>query len=296
MEFFDLMGFPQTMIQYFSSYFGGDVSTAANAAAYFSRIMYICIGVAAGLFVVLLIFGGIALSTMGKKRGLKNGWLGYLPFANTYYTGKLSGEGTIFGKKIKNIGLICMLLEIAYFAMQLFVLVVNLLLVSNPAYYSRHVIEESNIVYYSFDGALVTGGMRTLALASNVLNVIGYLWWFVLLFFFVAMFSSLFRKYYARSPFLMTFLCAVLPCRGIVLFAVRNNTPIDYNDYIRKRMEEERRRYDEQFGRSGGSYGGDRRSGDSPFPDYEGRPGDDRDHSGDGNNGSSGGDGPFSDF
>ncbi len=79
----------------------------------------------------------------------------------------------------------------------------------------------------------------------------------------------------------MTFLCAVLPCRGFVLFAVRNNTPIDYNEYMRKRMEEERRRYGQ--GGSDGMNGGS--GSDSPFPDFDNSSASGRDS-----------DGPFSDF
>ena len=51
------------------------------------------------------------------------------------------------------------------------------------------------------------------------------------------LFIAFFRKYYARGPILLAFLSAVLPFRGITIFAVRNNAPVDYNDYIRRRTQ-----------------------------------------------------------
>ncbi len=281
MEFFDWLSVPQVFIQYFGNYFGGDLSTAQSAAALIFKWNLICVIVAAGLFLVGTVFGGIGLMTMAKRRGMKNGWMGFIPFLNTYYAGKMAGESNVFGKKIKNIGLWCMLAEIAFVALQTFALVVSLLIAANPAYYAAHTIEETGAVYYALDSGLITGAMRKLALANDIVSVIASIWWFVLLLLFFALFFALFRKYYARSPFLMTFLCAVLPCRGFVLFAVRNNTPIDYNEYMRKRMEEERRRYGQ--GGSDGMNGGS--GSDSPFPDFDNSSASGRDS-----------DGPFSDF
>lgn len=297
MEFFDWLNIPQMFLQYFGGYISGDFSSPGAASAYMFRLNLICVIVAAALFIVGTVFGGIGLMTMAKNRGVKHGWLGFIPFANTYYAEKFAGECTVFGKKIKHVGLWCMLAEILYVGLSVFSLVVNLILIKNPAYYIEHTIEESNYTYFAFDSGRITGSMRTLALAGDVMSIISSVWWLVTLFFFCALFFGLFRKYYARSPFLMTFLCVVLPCRGFVLFAVRNNTPIDYNEYIRKRMAEERRRYEEQYGPRGGDggYGGSGGGGygsggsgggaDSPFPDFDGSKGSGRD-----------GDGPFSDF
>lgn len=295
MEFFDWLSVPQIFIQYFGSYFGGDFATAESAAALNFRYNLICIIAAAVLFLVGTVFGGIGLSAMAKHRGMKHGWLGFIPIANTYYAGKIAGESNVFGKKIKNVGIWCALIEAAFVALQTFGLVASLIIVANPAYYSPRPIGEvvdgvAESYYYAVDSGLLTGGARKLALAGDIVNVIGTVWWFVLLFFLCALYMALFRKYYARSPFLMTFLCAILPCRGFVLFAVRNNTPIDYNEYMRKRMEEERRRYQEQYGQGGnggdnGNNGGAGGGSDSPFPDFDNSSASGRDS-----------DGPFSDF
>ena len=296
MEYFDWLSVPQVIVSYFGAYLGGDISTAASAAQFMRNYYLICILVAAGLYLLGLVMGGIGLNTIAKRRGVKNGWLGFLPFGNTYMSGKFADEGNIFGKKVKNIGLWCVIAEFVFVAIQIFTLVANVILVSNPNFYSSYELESGEI-YYMFDSARVTSEYSRLVVASDVINVISYIWWFVLIFLFCTLYFAFFRKYYARSPFLMTFLCSIIPCRGFVLFAVRNNTPLDYNEYIRKRMAEERRRQEEQYGRggdngNGGSNGyggtdggGSSNGGNSPFPDFDGTSGSGRDN-----------DGPFSDF
>ena len=121
------------------------------------------------------------------------------------------------------------------------------------------------------------------------------------------MFYSFYRKYYARSPFIMMFLSALFPFRGIVIFAVRNNAPVDYDAWMRRKMEEFNRRQQQNRpgnyggyggygggpndpGSSGGygGAGGQGGTGENPFPDFGGANG-----SGDSGSGS---DSPFSDF
>ena len=124
------------------------------------------------------------------------------------------------------------------------------------------------------------------------------------------MFYSFYRKYYARSPFIMMFLSALFPFRGIVIFAVRNNAPVDYDAWMRRKMEEFNRRqqqnrpgnyggYGGYNGQGGGpndpggsggygGAGGQGGTGENPFPDFGGANG-----SGDSGSGS---DSPFSDF
>ena len=146
-------------------------------------------------------------------------------------------------------------------------------------------------------------------------EIVAYLLWFVVLIFFCVMFTAFYRKYYVRSPFLMVFLSVVLPARGFTIFAVRNNRAVDYNEYLRRRMEAYSRRND-PYGPSGGPYSGpysgpyrgpyggqDGGAGSNPgadgepFSDFGDRPQGGQDGQG-GQGGTTGGgdDNPFSDF
>ena len=112
MEFFSWLGFAQTITQFIPSI--TEDMTVVDIAAQMLLEFFICIGAAAGIFLITLILGGVALNTMAKRQGKKGSALAYLPFANTYVAGKLAGEATFFGQKMKRAGLYAMLSEIVY--------------------------------------------------------------------------------------------------------------------------------------------------------------------------------------
>ena len=95
MEFFEYLRIPQYLVQFFRSEAGG---ISLNE-------LYIMLGVAGGAMLVCLILGGLALYVMAERAGVKHSWLGFIPFANTYYAGKIAGETPFFGRKMKRAGL-----------------------------------------------------------------------------------------------------------------------------------------------------------------------------------------------
>lgn len=308
MEFFDWLEVPQIVI----SYMNFTVNSSAETASRVQWILIICVLVAAALYLSGLLCGGIGLMTMAKRRGMKIWWLGFLPFGNTYLTGKLAGETRIFGTRCKRIGLYTMLAEILYVLLQTALLVMSFIFIHEDFYVLQ---ETETSAYYEFSSSAFISQLPEYAwllTLNNVLSYITRIWGFVLLFLMCFMFSALFRKYYARSPFLMTFLCALLPLRGFVLLAVRKNTPMDYNEYIRRRYEQMYRQQQQPpYGGQGG-YGspcggynqGDytQGGGENPFSEFGGSPnggsgaeGNSSGESGGGNGGGSN-DSPFSDF
>lgn len=121
MEFFDWINVVQIFTEYFT------VATVSSAAEYVQivlRILYISVGVAAGLYLICLVLGGLGMRAMAKKVGMKHSWLAFLPFANTWYAGKLAGETRVFGQKMKRAGLYAMITELVYVAINVFALVV----------------------------------------------------------------------------------------------------------------------------------------------------------------------------
>ncbi len=310
MEFFDWIN----VVQFFTEYF--TVATVSSAAEYIEvlrRIMFISVGVAGGVYLVCLILGGVGMHAMAKKVGMKHSWLAFLPFANTYYAGKLAGETRLFGKKVKRIGLYAMLTEIVYVALSAFALVVTFALF-RPEYFSEQVNDAGSIVGIFLDSDRIPVALRWLTTADIVCEVLGYISYLVLIFFMCVLFYAFFRKYYARGPFLMTFLCAILPLRGFVIFAVRNNTPVDYDAYMRKKMEQYARAQ-RGYGQGGydiygnpidpGNYGGNAPGGgadEDPFSDFGGSSApsggtpNDGASSGDGGNNGGGDSNPFPDF
>lgn len=253
--------------------FGGETFT--------SFLIVVC--TAFGAYIICLIFGGIGMREMAKRRGMKGSWLGFLPFANTYYAGKLAGDGNFFGQKLKRAGLYAMLSEIVY-------AVLNGLLVMTMICLSPYYVEygPEDIVQGGYEG--VPEALQWMQTGQWVFQVLVMLFTLVMIVFMAVLYLSLFRKYYARGPAMLTFCSVVLPFRAFTVFAVRNNVPVDYADYVRRQQEEIYRRTQGMYGdprNYGNPTDGGRR--EDPFGDFPG---------GTAGNGSAGGapEDPFSEF
>lgn len=276
MEFFDWMSIPQVFLQYFMPNF----ATLEANLAYLRNLVFISMGIAGGLYLIAHVLGGFGLLKMSKRAGIKYGWIGFLPLGNTILSGKLAGETRVFGLKMKRVGIYAAIAEVFFIAVGVLSLILYVKFL-NVAYFTEIYNAENVLPEWEFSNARVPLPLRNLSLATDILSIVSEL---VLIFFFCILYFAFFRKYYARSPFLMTFLCAVLPVRGFVLFAVRNNTPVDYNAYMQRRMQEYQNRqnpygnsggqgnpYDGAYGSNGqgNPYGSNgQRPPEEPFPDY----------------------------
>ena len=300
MEFFDLFNVPMIfMEEIFNLIIKPDIQNVYD----FSNVILTYYRFAAlgtlGVYLILVVFGGIGLNKLAKKQGLKHRWMAFLPFLNTYYAGKLAGETQFFGQKMKRVGLYAMISEILYVALQLFVFAAVII-----SYFPEYrTLEVSDGV---MTGAANEAMPSWIEPAVTYGNLVAYLLWFFVIVFFCVLFVAFFRKYYARGPILLAFLSAVLPFRGFTIFAVRNNAPVDYNDYIRRRTQAYMRGngyYQPPYGPYGpgnGGYGsGGPQNGPDPFEGFGG-PTSDHGASGGSSSGSSSSpssdDDPFSEF
>ncbi len=288
MEFFEWTSAAQSLIISLFRFGGNLGDTLENAIAQTYKISMICLGVAGGLYLICLIFGGIGMHAMAKKQGMKHSFLGFLPFANTYYAGKLAGEANFFGQKMKRAGLYAMIVEIIYVVMVAFSFAYNICMLP---YHVEYI--ENGLTSTRLDVSLIPDDLLWLYSGGRWFSLFSSLFYFVEIILFCVVFNALYRKYYARGPFLMTFLSAVLPLRGFVLFAVRNNAPVDYNEYMRRRAEDFARRsagYGDGYGSPYGGANGGAPNGnshaDDPFSDFGG---------GSGGSGGNNGD-PFEEF
>ena len=64
------------------------------------------------IWVALFILQGFGLRAMAKKRGINNRALAFIPFANLLLAGKIAGDCSFFGQKVKRAGLYTMLVQI----------------------------------------------------------------------------------------------------------------------------------------------------------------------------------------
>lgn len=250
MEFFEYLRIPQYIMQFVRN--GSGISLGE---------LYILLGVAGGAYFICLILGGLALFTMAERAGLKHSWLGFLPFANTYYAGKVAGESPFFGKKMKRSGLYAMIAEIVYSALEILSLVSNILL-SNPAYYETNYLEGGGATL-TLNRASVPQGLLGLSDASIWISVLSLIASLVMIVFLCAVYNGLYRKYSPRNAYAMTVFSVILPIRAFLMFAVRNNTPVDFNEYMKKRIE--------QAMQSAGVHV-ETKEPEDPFSDFAGKP------------------------
>jgi len=77
-------------------------------------IYIVVLALVAILGIVMYILRGMAIYRMSQARGLKNGWLGFIPYVMYYQLGSIAGEIELGNKKIKNTGLWLLLMPILY--------------------------------------------------------------------------------------------------------------------------------------------------------------------------------------
>ena len=310
MEFFDFAYIAQLLMQYTMSFtveVSADLQTQLEAfVSAYRQAMLIGLCIAAGIYLVCLVMGGIGMHVMAKKRGMKGSWMAFLPFLNTLYAGKLAGETNFFGKKVKWMGGAAALLEFVHVGLSVFSFYI-LFSFMRPEYCDPITTADGLFGGAEFVSSKLPVGMRWMLTADTVCEILIYVFYILMLLAMCLMFYSFYRKYYARSPFIMMFLSALFPFRGIVIFAVRNNAPVDYDAWMRRKMEEFNRRQQQNHPGNYGGYngqgggpndpggsggyggaGGQGGTGENPFPDFGGANG-----SGDSGSGS---DSPFSDF
>lgn len=265
MEFFDWMGIPQVILSFWNFTVEGEVGAILSVQM---RVLVITLWATLGLYLVGHLFGGIGLYKMAKRAEDKFAWMAFVPVLNTYLSGRLAGETVnVFGAKVKHFGIITAAIELVYIAINVFTLTISMLLMQ-PDW---NVITETVVGDQVFYGtelniSAIPRAVQWMPTALNVMDIIGLVWYFITLFAFVMLYSAFFRKYYARSPFMMAFLCSLFPVRGYVLFAVRNNAPVDYDRWMQERV---RRMQQQQYGYGQPPYGG------TPYgnqPPYNGQP------------------------
>ncbi len=294
MEFFQWT----SAIQYFAQVVGFlsvDVNDLDAALREVGRNLVILILVCAALYVACLVLGGIGLGKMAKRENKKHAWMGFVPILNTWYAGEIAGEANFFGQKMRRAGLYAAIAEGFYCVVGAFNLYSTVALLP----YSKVEIDTSynpeGVPMIVTDPSRVPQGLRWLYDAGMWLQIAEMLLSVLFIVFAFVLFLALFRKYFARGPVLMTVICTLTSLRGVVLFAVRNNAPVDYDAYMRKRMEEAvRGRYEGPSGgpgRPGEGNGGGNGSRHDPFPDFGNSDG----GSGDTDRGGSSDD-PFSEF
>ena len=202
----------------------------------------------AGIWAVLFVLQGFGLYTMAKNRGMQKSWLAFVPFANVWYIGKLTGDCFVFGQRVKRAGLYTMLAQIIatlacalYVAMQMYLYAV----VGAPNY-------REEIGYY-----WITTGFS--ATAEKIYTISGYVMQIMQLVYEVLLLILLFglyKRYYPKNYMFLGILSLFIPMsRYIAIFVLRKRQAIDYERYMQARREAYMRQQQQYYNTYGNPYG-----------------------------------------
>ena len=244
MEFFIILGGLMELCDPSLEYNVSNLKTLSVLAA---------VGIALGVYAIVYVFKAIGLSTMARKAGKnKLVWCAFVPFASTYLMGELS-DGMKIGQKKMKISLFALIAELLF--------VITWLMAQVPVMYafmdpSRYILEVSkNGVWY------VSGFTEKIPLAVyniyKVGTVLEMIFYIVQTITFVFLLVAFFRVYSPATYIWMAVLCAFIPlATAFLIFAFRNRKAIDYEAYMRARVEQIQRVQQQQYGNPYNPYGG----------------------------------------
>ena len=189
-------------------------------------------------FLIVFVFQAIALYTIASRGRIAHKWMAFVPFLSTYYIGVCAHKNKALGLDSKLVGIILAALEFV-------------LCVGYTMHYVGYHFAEPYIVYveaqefygYVFLKATIPNIDPGLAWAGFCYLILGdILEWIRLVYLFaqIMLISAFFQTYAAKRYFLFTVVSVLLPVQGILFFVVRNNTGMNYREYM---MREQERRY-----------------------------------------------------
>lgn len=228
----------QAIIQTVCLFNGGIGYLQSNA-----RPFALAFGVSLVALVALFVLQGVGLFAMSKKRGLDKKFLCFIPFANFYQIGRLTGACDVFGHKMKRAWLYAMLAQIVGFVLcvmsaiseyHLFVACGDTLIIDPNGYVCWESLPASGMYAYNY-----------YKVSEYLVSIVGLIE--MVMVFILAM--GLFKKYSPRNYMLFSWLTIFIPVlRFILIFVLRNNDPVDFDEYMRKRRE--------AYARQASAYGG----------------------------------------
>lgn len=216
--------------------------------------------------IILLTFSlkAVAIQTMARKRGLQKLYLAWIPFFNYILLGKIVGETTIWGYRIKNLGkLVCILSLISYAVLGLL----------NLGYY----VNNFEIVFnfkVEYSSTLLNNWMSSTGIPYTVINILHTIFSLVEIFAKATLIYYVFIAYAPERAFIYMIVSILIdPLFGPILFMIRNRDRATIRVYVRP--EQYNNPYGDKYNNPYNSgYGQNNNSqnaqsiDDEPFPEF----------------------------
>lgn len=209
---------------------------------------WLTFGISTAIVIAFYLLRSIGLFVMGKKAEIKYSYIAFIPFAWVYLLGMLCKRVFFFGYPIKKFGLVLLIsycivsaIDITYYVIVYFPLVAYFL--SGGGVYigtpldttygkylldTRFYIETNKIIYPYSDLGAIINFLNVLYVFSNIFDIINT----VLM---ITAYFTLFRNYWPQH-FMMASIFCIFGFFPVFVFAVRNNKPMSYAEYLRSRF------------------------------------------------------------
>lgn len=196
-------------------------------------------------FLAVFAFQAVGLFIISGREGYKHRWMAFVPFFNTYYIGVCGQKNRAFKS-----------IDTKIFSLSAAILEVILVVGFIVFYVAEYKLLDAGCVY-----EVVQENAYGFALPDYVLkNVPANLAWagwcfeyldkyvlsFVQLAFLVLevfTLSAFFQTFAARRYMLFTITSVLFPVQGIIIFILRNNSGMNYREFLRREQERQYRMY-----------------------------------------------------
>ena len=215
--------------------------------------------IAFALWMAAFLLQGFGLYRMAKKAGLSRPWLAFVPFAHVLLVGKLAGDVSFFGHRVRRLGFYTMLVEIVAAVFYVFVSVaMYILFVQNGSSWELYSNDFNLYINWNELPVAAQGWEQFYRLSDYIVGLLSLIHAIVLL----ILYMGFYKRYAYRNHFLLSLGGILVPFFNMVaVFVLRKRDPIDYEAILRARREAFRAQQQQQQhnpwqGGYGGPYGG----------------------------------------
>ena len=224
---------------------------------FYSNLVSIVISLA------LFVLKGVAIYTMAKRRSFDKLWMAFVPFVNFILLGKLIGRVNIWGKEVKNLGLLVCITSAVSVVLGYAIDFGYYLYIIGQVFNVRFEFATAFMREWASQTGLIWTIIYYVYLLIGIIDVILNCW----------IIFTIFRRYAPEKSFMYSLISIFFDFTfPILLFVVRNNEVMTFEDFLRTRN-----RY---YNQNPNNYGGYNQGGNyynnptpptnevDPFPEF----------------------------
>ncbi|MDE6442251.1 MAG: hypothetical protein K2L12_05830 [Clostridia bacterium] len=219
--------------------------TYKDIAGIFTDSLWVQVLVGGLCYALVFAFQGIALYTIAAREGYGKKWMAFVPFFNTYYIGVCAQKNKFYKVDAKKLSLATAIFEAVLFALYIFNLVACILVLPYEHQYLTTDVLGNPVYGYEISGYPESLNWAAWVYANMEYYILSTLD-LVLMIIQICVLICFFQTYAARRYVLFTVTSVLFPIQGILFFVVRNNTGVNYRQYVMAMHERQYQIYQQQ--------------------------------------------------